>query len=191
MVNQRDHGEDGSQDGVTAARRRDRSNRLFSPPPTINPFSPPSPSERSQDCPKKKKTMFARSLLLAVLLPLLVLAQDGSLDGPASSADAAGYSCDVSKCQLPNCNCASVKPPGGLDPVSVLCSRCRRAMSLCGCDGCYLYPYTLRLRLFRFHRQTSLNSSYSQPTMQFSRIPWIPSTSFSHSAKTPMGADPP
>lgn len=67
--------------------------------------------------------MLTRSLLLLTLLPLLpllVLAQDdGSLDGPASSADAAGYSCDTSKCQLPKCNCASVNPPGGLDPVSI------------------------------------------------------------------------
>jgi len=64
--------------------------------------------------------MLARSLLLAALLPLLVLAQDGDINGPTSNADAAGYSCDASKCQLPNCNCASVKPPGGLDPVSAI-----------------------------------------------------------------------
>ncbi len=56
--------------------------------------------------------------VLTALLPLLSFAQDGGIDGPTSSADAAGYSCDASKCQLPNCNCASTTPPGGLDPVS-------------------------------------------------------------------------
>ena len=57
--------------------------------------------------------------LLAAFLPLLghVLAQDGSLSGPTSSASAAGYSCDPSKCKLPDCNCASTDPPGGLKPV--------------------------------------------------------------------------
>ena len=63
--------------------------------------------------------MFPQALLSAfVLLPWLVAAQDGSIDGPTSSTGAAGYSCDSSKCQLPNCNCASVNPPGGLQPVS-------------------------------------------------------------------------
>lgn len=58
------------------------------------------------------------TILLSALLPLLALAQDGSIDGPTSSVQAAGYSCDASKCQLPNCNCASTSPPGGLQPVS-------------------------------------------------------------------------
>ena len=58
--------------------------------------------------------------LVAALLPFLghVLAQDGSLSGPQSSASAAGYSCDPNSCKLPNCNCASTDPPGGLSPVS-------------------------------------------------------------------------
>ncbi|KJA28359.1 hypothetical protein HYPSUDRAFT_155525 [Hypholoma sublateritium FD-334 SS-4] len=59
------------------------------------------------------------STVLIALLPLLSFAQDGGIDGPTSSADAAGYSCDPSKCQLPNCNCASTSPPGGLDPSEV------------------------------------------------------------------------
>lgn len=56
-------------------------------------------------------------LILSLLLPALSLAQDGSVTGPTSSANAAGYSCDPSACQLPKCNCASTSPPGGLDPV--------------------------------------------------------------------------
>ena len=56
-------------------------------------------------------------LLLSLLLPALSLAQDGSVTGPTSSAEAAGYSCDSSACQLPKCNCASTSPPGGLSPV--------------------------------------------------------------------------
>ena len=56
-------------------------------------------------------------LLLSLLLPALSLAQDGSVTGPTSSAEAAGYSCDSSACQLPKCNCASTNPPGGLSPV--------------------------------------------------------------------------
>ena len=58
---------------------------------------------------------------LLAALPLLVgvFAQDeGTISGPTSSASAAGYSCDASKCKLPDCNCASTDPPGGLDPVS-------------------------------------------------------------------------
>jgi hypothetical protein len=30
-------------------------------------------------------------------------------------AAAARYSCDASKCKLPDCHCADVKPPGNLD----------------------------------------------------------------------------
>lgn len=41
---------------------------------------------------------------------------EGQIDGPTAGASAAGYSCDPSKCQLPNCHCASTDPPGGLDP---------------------------------------------------------------------------
>ncbi|EPQ60095.1 hypothetical protein GLOTRDRAFT_134849 [Gloeophyllum trabeum ATCC 11539] len=57
--------------------------------------------------------------LLASLFVSAVLAQDGGISGPTSSSDAAGYSCDTSKCQLPDCNCASTSPPGGLDPSQV------------------------------------------------------------------------
>jgi hypothetical protein len=54
--------------------------------------------------------------VLSTLLPLLVFAQDGGIDGPTSSPAAAGYSCDPTKCALPNCACASTSPPGGLKP---------------------------------------------------------------------------
>ncbi|KAI0001863.1 hypothetical protein BJV77DRAFT_970038 [Russula vinacea] len=57
--------------------------------------------------------------LLCLLLPALSLAQDGSISGPTSSSNAAGYSCDASACKLPKCNCASTSPPGGLDPADV------------------------------------------------------------------------
>ncbi|KAL0951940.1 hypothetical protein HGRIS_008592 [Hohenbuehelia grisea] len=57
--------------------------------------------------------------LFSILAPLLVVAQDGSISGPTTSTEAAGYSCDASKCKLPNCNCASVNPPGGLKPSDV------------------------------------------------------------------------
>ncbi|KAF8198263.1 hypothetical protein K438DRAFT_1967004 [Mycena galopus ATCC 62051] len=55
------------------------------------------------------------------MAPLLALAQgdDGSLSGVTTSAAAAGYKCDTSKCKLPKCNCASASPPGGLSPSDV------------------------------------------------------------------------
>ncbi len=56
--------------------------------------------------------------VLTALLPGIALAQDGGITGPVSSKAAAGYSCDVNRCKLPNCNCASTSPPGGLNPVS-------------------------------------------------------------------------
>ncbi|KAG2352794.1 hypothetical protein BDR07DRAFT_1436014 [Suillus spraguei] len=56
--------------------------------------------------------------LQALQVPV-VTAQDGSISGPTSSSSAAGYSCDPSQCQLPNCNCASTSPPGGLSPSDV------------------------------------------------------------------------
>jgi hypothetical protein len=59
-------------------------------------------------------------VLLATLLPWLAVAQDGGINGPMTSAAAAGYSCDTSNCQLPDCNCASTSPPGGLNPVSCI-----------------------------------------------------------------------
>ncbi|VDC06726.1 unnamed protein product [Peniophora sp. CBMAI 1063] len=52
----------------------------------------------------------------AVLPAVLAQGDDGSLSGPTSSASAAGYSCDSSKCKLPSCNCASTSPPGGISP---------------------------------------------------------------------------
>lgn len=55
-------------------------------------------------------------LPFTLLAPLLVFAQDGGITGPTSSAAAAGYSCDPTQCKLPNCNCASTSPPGGLSP---------------------------------------------------------------------------
>ncbi|KAJ7909389.1 hypothetical protein B0H13DRAFT_2192837, partial [Mycena leptocephala] len=59
-------------------------------------------------------------VLLALIAPLLALASDdGGITGATSSAEAAGYSCDASKCKLPNCNCASTSPPGGLSPSDV------------------------------------------------------------------------
>ena len=58
--------------------------------------------------------------LLSVLLPGIVLAQDGGITAPISSKTAAGYSCDASRCRLPNCNCASTSPPGGLKAVREL-----------------------------------------------------------------------
>ncbi len=63
--------------------------------------------------------------VLLAALPLLAgvfAGDDGSITGPTSSASAANYSCDASKCKLPDCNCASTDPPGGLDPVSYLFS---------------------------------------------------------------------
>ncbi|KAI5477686.1 chitin deacetylase [Pseudohyphozyma bogoriensis] len=49
-----------------------------------------------------------------------VHAQEGAPPGGAlSSPSAAGYSCDTSACKLPSCACASVNPPGGLQPSEV------------------------------------------------------------------------
>ncbi|GJE88021.1 carbohydrate esterase family 4 protein [Phanerochaete sordida] len=62
--------------------------------------------------------MLPQALLLLSLLAG-AFAQDGSVTGPTSSPEAAGYSCDPTKCKLPNCNCASPDPPGGLDPSVV------------------------------------------------------------------------
>ncbi|KAF8215626.1 hypothetical protein K438DRAFT_1798990 [Mycena galopus ATCC 62051] len=63
--------------------------------------------------------MLPRALFL-LIAPLLVLAgDDGGLTGATSSAAAAGYSCDPTKCKLPTCNCASASPPGGLSPSDV------------------------------------------------------------------------
>ncbi|KAF7300354.1 hypothetical protein HMN09_00918700 [Mycena chlorophos] len=63
--------------------------------------------------------MLFPALSLLLLNVLGVAAQDGSLTGATSSAAAANYSCDASKCKLPNCNCASTSPPGGLNASDV------------------------------------------------------------------------
>ncbi|KAG5717983.1 hypothetical protein E4T56_gene1729 [Termitomyces sp. T112] len=55
-------------------------------------------------------------IALFALSPLFASAQDGSISGAMSSPQAAGYSCDPSKCKLPDCNCASTNPPGGIKP---------------------------------------------------------------------------
>ncbi|KAG6852640.1 hypothetical protein C0991_010259 [Blastosporella zonata] len=55
-------------------------------------------------------------LTLFALSPLLAFAQDGGITGATSSPAAAGYSCDATKCKLPNCACASTSPPGGISP---------------------------------------------------------------------------
>ncbi|KDQ15546.1 hypothetical protein BOTBODRAFT_31441 [Botryobasidium botryosum FD-172 SS1] len=55
--------------------------------------------------------------LLLLALPLLARAQDGSLSGPTSSASAANYHCDATKCKLPTCACASTSAPGGIAPA--------------------------------------------------------------------------
>lgn len=45
--------------------------------------------------------------------------EGGASSGPASSPQAAGYSCDTNSCKLPKCQCASITPPGGLNPTDV------------------------------------------------------------------------
>ncbi|KAF7361540.1 hypothetical protein MSAN_01187600 [Mycena sanguinolenta] len=88
--------------------------RFCSPPPThaSAPFLFTSTGN--------SKAMLPQTLV-ALMAPLLALAQgdDGSLSGATTSAAAAGYSCDPSKCKLPKCNCASTSPPGGLSPSEV------------------------------------------------------------------------
>ncbi|KAK0551057.1 hypothetical protein OC846_003435 [Tilletia horrida] len=44
---------------------------------------------------------------------------EGQIVGNSAGASGAGYSCDPSKCKLPNCQCASTSPPGGLKPADV------------------------------------------------------------------------
>lgn len=108
-----------SQDEIAADSRR-RSNTRVPLLSTTTRFPFPSfvsSTERGPDYLTQETEMLTQSLLFLTLLPLLVLGQDGSINGPTTSAEAAGYSCDTSKCQLPKCNCASPKPPGGLNPV--------------------------------------------------------------------------
>ncbi|KAF9071990.1 hypothetical protein BDP27DRAFT_1218247 [Rhodocollybia butyracea] len=63
--------------------------------------------------------MLLSSFTLLAWYLTAVLGQDGSVSGPTSNAQAAGYSCDASQCKLPNCNCASTSPPGGLNGSDV------------------------------------------------------------------------
>ncbi|KAH0837823.1 hypothetical protein J3R83DRAFT_6031 [Lanmaoa asiatica] len=62
-----------------------------------------------------------RSITLSALLGLhqLVAAQDGVISGPTTSASATGYSCYLTKCQLPKCNSASTSPPDAVSPSEV------------------------------------------------------------------------
>ena len=64
--------------------------------------------------------MRSSALISVALSSVLVLAQDMEIMGTTTSPQTFGYSCDPSKCHLPDCNCASVSPPGGLQPVSLL-----------------------------------------------------------------------
>lgn len=69
----------------------------------------------------KQSLALLPAALLGFLLPLVAQAQvvssgEGQVNGPTSSGSSAGYSCDPSKCKLPDCNCASADPPGGLSP---------------------------------------------------------------------------
>ncbi|KAG8931174.1 hypothetical protein FRC02_003115 [Tulasnella sp. 418] len=58
--------------------------------------------------------MFLRAAAAVAAVSALVMAQDG---GPPTGNGVHTYSCDASKCQLPNCLCASTSPPGGLSPA--------------------------------------------------------------------------
>lgn len=53
---------------------------------------------------------FKTLLLLTTLFSLLILAQDGGIHSPTSSANAAGYSCHPGKSNPLDCNCSSVDP---------------------------------------------------------------------------------
>ncbi|KIY51975.1 hypothetical protein FISHEDRAFT_63969 [Fistulina hepatica ATCC 64428] len=64
-------------------------------------------------------SLFWCSSLLSAAFLAVVHAQDGGISGAQTSAQAAGYSCDPSLCKLPDCNCASTSPPGGLSPSDV------------------------------------------------------------------------
>jgi hypothetical protein len=63
--------------------------------------------------------MRTQALLFALGAAALAVAEEGSVNGPTSSQQAAGYNCDPNKCKLPSCHCASTSPPGGLSPVSL------------------------------------------------------------------------
>ncbi|KAF8999717.1 hypothetical protein BDZ89DRAFT_1027793 [Hymenopellis radicata] len=95
---------------------------------------------------------------LLSLSPLLALAQDGVITGPTSSVEAAGYSCDPSTCQLPDCHCASTDPPGGLDPSET-------PMFIVFTADDAIQSYTLNsVNQFLAHRQ---NPNGCQPKMTY------------------------
>ena len=128
--------------------------------------------------------MRSLAFISVALSLLLALAQDGGILGPTTSLQALGYSCDLSKCQLPNCNCASATPPGGLQPVS----QTRPSLSL----GLGLYlpdvPMIITDTLYLDLSRTSPSSSYSLPMMPSNPTLWIRSTNSSPNAKIQMGA---
>ncbi|WAR54500.1 hypothetical protein PtB15_18B244 [Puccinia triticina] len=45
--------------------------------------------------------------------------EGGATNGPSSTPQSAGYTCDPNSCKLPSCQCASTSPPGGLNPKDV------------------------------------------------------------------------
>ncbi|OAV86694.1 hypothetical protein PTTG_10998, partial [Puccinia triticina 1-1 BBBD Race 1] len=45
--------------------------------------------------------------------------EGGATNGPLSTPQSAGYTCDPNSCKLPSCQCASTSPPGGLNPKDV------------------------------------------------------------------------
>lgn len=62
------------------------------------------------------------SAIFTFAFSLVGYAQDGSLTGPTTTPGGANYSCDATLCKLPDCNCASTSPPGGLSPVCLCLS---------------------------------------------------------------------
>ncbi|KAF7723749.1 hypothetical protein EC973_001725 [Apophysomyces ossiformis] len=58
------------------------------------------------------------AILSVLALAQLSFAQDGSPSIPASTGGSS-YSCDPNTCKLPQCQCASTSPPGGLSPKDV------------------------------------------------------------------------
>ncbi|BGP58087.1 hypothetical protein JCM8202_006212 [Rhodotorula sphaerocarpa] len=70
--------------------------------------------------PRLAARRLATGLLALLAGTATVSAQDGGAPtGAVSSPESAGYSCDASKCKLPDCLCASTSPPGGLSPQDV------------------------------------------------------------------------
>lgn len=64
--------------------------------------------------------LFPKALRRSLAVSLALLAFVNAQDGGPPTGDTTGkhtYSCDATKCKLPNCACASTSPPGGLSPV--------------------------------------------------------------------------